>query len=173
MLRVPAGQCSSDMKVDVRNGLMSGEPVVLPDRDARPTKRLVNGSSCSDYRAHQSGCLGWNQVKDRLTMLYGYNEDMSLATLLTSHENRSFSVTPKHRERFPPSQVVAKGATFGLRYVDVAAAHEGLSDAKNDLISSMSSFPTSCFRTTMSSRSQTRSARDANMNDIAVSRIAS
>jgi hypothetical protein len=172
-VRVATRQGSSDVEVDVWDRLIGSDTVVLPDRYPRTTVRRIDGSSCDNHLLHYRGSFRRREVQDRLAVSNWYDKDVPATTLLAGHQSCSVGVAPKDSELSPTGQVVAEGTAVYIWHLNVVLAHDGLNDAKNDPISSMSSFPTSCFRTTMSNRSQTRSVRDANMNDRAVSRIAS
>lgn len=171
-LRTPSGEGPSHMNVKVRDCLVRVDSVVLPNADARSLLDAIQREGGSPHESHDRKSFLVSQVKDRRSVPRGHDQQMGDASLLAGDEDCSILVPVENGEGPHASEVIAKGARVGIWHQQVAHV-EFLSDLRNSWISSMSTLFSSWGRTTMTSSSQTRSFREANMNDRIRNRTAS
>lgn len=134
----PVRQRTCDMEVQVRDGLVSGNAVVLPDGNTGSSVSTVNGEACISHGDHHLFRNLVGQMQQRRDVRHRKDQEMRDAALFSGNQRGNVILPPKHRVRAPADEVVAERAPASAGKLNgwfVGVAHDGFNEFRNAWIS--------------------------------------
>src|SRR4029450_13862355 len=96
--RAAFGQRRGDVEVHVRDGLVGGHSVVLPDRNSRGVVSASDESNGTGHAGHEGRGLGSFKIQDRFAVGDRNDQEVAPAALLTRYKGGGEFVPLENRE---------------------------------------------------------------------------